>query len=409
MEFVESQKIWSNRVIISVEDITKQGNKIRLVDSESKDDNHLDLYCYPRCSNQEKNVTKSCRGILVSNNKIVLQTYPYSEEYTTEDKEIEMLANEKFNELKFIEAHEGSIIRVYNYNNKWYISTHKKIDAFRSKWSSRISFGQQFLDALSVAIKNSNELSSKINFDSDSSFEHQFFNTLDTSKCYCFLVRNTNENRIVSKPFEEPTLFHTGTFNMDNFSYDFETTCGINKPAELTIKSLEQLKEHVDNINIDELQGVIVYKGEQNFKIISPEYNRMFKIRGNEPSIKFRYLQLRLHKENTDDLFRLYPKYADTFEEYENVIYKICKNIYDSYVNRYIHKQYVTLPKEEYAISKECHQWHMDDRVKNRISLRKVQEKMNEQAPNNINKMIRRYLNNKNEVTQDNNNETIEQ
>ena len=102
---------------------------------------------------------------------------------------------------------------------------------------------------------------------------------------------------------------------------------------------------------------------------------------GNEPSIKFRYLQLRLHKENTDDLFRLYPKFADTFEEYENVIYKICENIYESYVNRYIHKQYVTLPKEEYTISKECHKWHMEDRVKNRISMRKVQEKNERTSP----------------------------
>lgn len=401
MEFTESQQIWSNRVNISFEDITNQGNKIRLVDSESKDDSHLDLYCYPRCSNQEKDVIKSCRGILVSDNKIVLQTYPYSEEYTTEDKEIESLSNENFNELKFVEAHEGSIIRVYNYNNKWYISTHKKIDSFRSKWSSKTSFGQQFLDALSVAIKNSNELSSQITFDSETKFESQFFDTLDTSKCYCFLVRNTNENRIVSKPYAEPTLFHTGTFNMSDFSHDFETTCGINQPKELTFENFEQLKEHVENINIDELQGVIVYKGEKHIKITSPEYARMFEIRGNEPSIKFRYLQLRLDKEKTDTLYSLYPKFTDTFEEYENTIYKICQNIYESYVKRYIHKQYVTLPKEEYTISKACHTWHLEDRIKNRISLRKVQEKMNEQPANNINKMIRRYLHQKNEIKQE--------
>lgn len=399
MEFTESQKIWSNRVNISFEDITNQGNKIRLVDSESNDDSHLDLYCYPRCSNQDKDIIKSCRGILVSDNKIVLQTYPYSEEYTARDKEIDHLEKEDFNKLRFVEAHEGSIIRVYNYNKKWYISTHKKIDSFRSKWSSKVSFGQQFLDALYVSIKKSTELSNKISFKTEIPFEQQFFNTLDDSKCYCFLVRNTSENRIVSKPYSEPTLFHTGTFNMNDFSYDLETSCDIDKPKELKFENLNQLKEHVENTNIDELQGVIVYKGEKHVKIVSSEYSKMFKIRGNEPSIKFRYLQLRLDKEKTDILYSLYPKFTDTFEEYENTIYKICQDIYNSYVKRYILKEYVTLPKEEYIVSKACHTWHLEDRAKHRISVRKVQEKMNEQPANNINKMIRKRLHQKMEAT----------
>ena len=39
-----------------------------------------------------------------------------------------------------------------------------------------------------------------------------------------------------------------------------------------------------------------------------------------------------------------------------------------------------------------CHAWHLEDRSKNRMNLRKVIEKMNEQPPTILNKMIRRKM-----------------
>ena len=44
------------------------------------------------------------------------------------------------------------------------------------------------------------------------------------------------------------------------------------------------------------------------------------------------------------------------------------------YVDRFIKKQYVTVPREEYNIIKACHTWHMEDRKRNRISFRKIKE-----------------------------------
>ena len=50
------------------------------------------------------------------------------------------------------------------------------------------------------------------------------------------------------------------------------------------------------------------------------------------------------------------------------------------------------MPREEYQVMRACHSWHLEDRAKNRISLRKVIEKMNEQIPTNLNKMIRHCM-----------------
>ena len=55
--------------------------------------------------------------------------------------------------------------------------------------------------------------------------------------------------------------------------------------------------------------------------ILSPAYQEFFHVRGNEPSIKFRYLQVRMNKSQCDMLSYLYPKYTESFGEYENILY----------------------------------------------------------------------------------------
>ena len=51
-----------------------------------------------------------------------------------------------------------------------------------------------------------------------------------------------------------------------------------------------------------------------------------------------------------------------------------------------------------FFVMKACHNWHLEDREKNRISLRKVIDTLNSQSPSCLNKIIRRL---KSEQTQD--------
>ena len=142
-------------------------------------------------------------------------------------------------------------------------------------------------------------------------------------------------------------------------------------------------------------QGIICFDQTKNkqYKFLNSEYYDLFKIRGNEPSVKFRYLQIRQDKEMVDKLYYLYPKYADAFDDYEQTMYECAKKINKNYIDRFIKKKYVTVPKEEFCVMKECHNWHLKDRERNRISLRKVMDEMNQQSPTNLNKIIRRYKN----------------
>lgn len=296
MEFVDTENkskgiFGSPKILLTPDIITSQGNKIRLVDSDINNNEHLDLYCYVRCNNQEKNIIKSCRGVIINNEKILLQTFGYSCEYVLEDKEIDNLFEEDIENLKFFDSHEGSLIRVFNFNNKWYVSTHRKLDAYRSKWSSKVSFGQQFNDALKSEYENNEDFQNRLNLEDktekdDKVIKEKFFETLDKDFCYCFLVRNTNENRIVCQPLENPKLYHVATFDKKDFSLSLEDSVDIPYPKELSFDSWDKFREHVNNIDEDHLQGVIIFKNDIHVKVLNSEYKKLFDIRGNEPSIK---------------------------------------------------------------------------------------------------------------------------
>ena len=90
-------------------------------------------------------------------------------------------------------------------------------------------------------------------------------------------------------------------------------------------------------------------------------------------------------------------------EQYENYLYDTAKLIYRSYVDRFINKKNVTLPKEEYRIMSAAHTWYLSNRDENKISLPKVIDIMNEQQPTLLNSIIKRIkLENKKKLMEKN-------
>ncbi|NDG32425.1 hypothetical protein EB118_20415, partial [bacterium] len=63
-----------------------------------------------------------------------------------------------FDKCSFYDSYEGALIRMFYYKNKWYLSTNRKLDAYRSKWASKESFGSYFFKALVNAVESNNEL-----------------------------------------------------------------------------------------------------------------------------------------------------------------------------------------------------------------------------------------------------------
>jgi len=381
-----------NRALI--ESMSKQ---VRLVDSQ----NGLDLFCYIKCGASDSDVLKKCRGVVFNGDKLIMNGFPYTYEFTeTNEKEILKQVNENLDSCTFYDSYEGALIRMFNFNDQWYTTTNRKLDANKSKWSSKESFGKFFELALESEVEVNERLRDSLPSDNTLTLVQKFQTLLDKDKQYMFLLLNNTENRIVCECPKRPTFFHVGTFidgvlNMDQDIY-------IPYPQKHNFNTLNDLFKHVDKVDISKLQGIIVFAPNNiQYKIFNKQYSDYYRVRGNEPSIKFRYLQVRLDKRYNNLLHYLYPSFSTIFDDYENIIYQIGKNIHKAYFERFIRNQYIKVPPEEFAVIKMCHTWHLENRTENKINLNKVLEFLNKQPATNINKMIRRFYNEQKEKTEE--------
>ena len=369
--------------------VDSMNKQVRLVDS----DNGLDLFCYIKCDSTDSDVLKKCRGVVFNGDKVVMNGFPYTYEYTEEDeKSIYENIEPIFDKCSFYDSYEGSLIRMFHFGGKWYTSTNRKLNANKSKWSSSESFGHYFKVALEFQVQNNEKLSSSLSVDETQDILERFQSTLNTNYQYMFLLLNNEQNRIVCDAPQTPTIFHVGTFIDGILSMNEDIN--IPYPRKHHFSKMSELYDYVNSVNIYRTQGVILFAPDNvQYKIYNREYYDLYKVRGNEPSIKFRYLQVRMDKRYNKLLHYLYPSSSKLFDEYENSIYAIGKKIYQAYFDRFIKNEYITVPTEEFAVIRACHSWHQEDRVNNKISLNKVLEILNTQTPTQINKMIKKlYL-----------------
>jgi len=385
--------------LLTRKSITDLSQSVQLIDS----DENLDLFCYSSCKRDSPDSVKQCRGIVFNKETLVMKAFPYTMEFNEDEREEIKSYLQDWNKWSFYEAREGTLLRMFYFGEKWYLSTHRKLNAFESKWSSSKSFGKLFVEAL-------NHL-----FDTDSEFKNRllsgiveqqpeqqeqqpeynvyelFKKTLDISKQYMFLVSNSSENRIVCNASEHQNAFHVGTFLDGKFLSAEEDNLGLPLPLKLAFESPDELFDFVRKVDVYSLQGVIAFTNDNvQVKIVNKEYMSLFELRGNEPSVKFRYLQLRNDKEKATALINLYPQVADSVKQYETIIHDIATFIYNAYIQRFIKKLYVTVPKEEFNVIRECHSIYLSDRTQN-ISLSRVISVLNNQPVVNLNHMIKRF------------------
>ena len=118
--------------------LTEQ-DKIRLTDSDSE----LAMFSYTVCNENDTYMIKKCRGLIFNNNTLIVPSFGWTAEYTEDDKDkISTILENGVDGIRVFDSHEGCLLRVYNFKDKWYISTHRRLDAFTSRWSSKIYWGR---------------------------------------------------------------------------------------------------------------------------------------------------------------------------------------------------------------------------------------------------------------------------
>lgn len=364
--------------------------------NEMDDDGTLKLFTHTDCNNHSSVEVQQYKGLVYDGDTLVSRGFSFTQEYnSTEDVRIirgKLLPDKKIRNVRVFQAYEGSTIRVFYSVGKWYIATNRKLDGYRSKWSSQVSFGQMFEDAV-VESYNSRDLK-EFTGETDTVLE-TFLSKLDKSSQHMFLVRNNEENRIVCTSPQTPTVYYVCSMDRDTWKVNLDAECGLPKPVELKFETVTSILKYVDNIDYLITPGVFIFfpDGSQA-KITNDNYQYYFKVRANVPSINYRYVQLLSENDQRQlkDLAELYPSSVKSFNEYLRAVSSVSQDIYNSYVSRFIHKNFVQVPQEQYAVVKEIHAWYMEDRKKHRVTPQLVENMVMKQPPTNLNRIIKRWL-----------------
>ena len=166
-------------------------------------------------SNHESNINEELvlffNGVIIekSSLKIICYTFDKCKEDNTFDHKL------LDSELYIEPTYEGTLIRLFYYNNKWNMSTKKMINALNARWTSSKSFGEMFLEI----------------------FDPSILDKLDKNHCYSFIMSH-NENNIIFK-YASNFLIHISSIDLVN-QVEIESDIGIQKNTRV---KLEDQKE----------------------------------------------------------------------------------------------------------------------------------------------------------------------
>lgn len=322
---------------------------------------------------------------------LICKSFPYTPELLSSDNEMvyKFLEGVNLNNVKAFKANEGTLIRIF-YSDIWHISTHKKLNAFKSRWGSQDSFGDLFLNCVDELVKQLHDdirntyPTNKLDYYKKVQWFCEQYK-MNKNYVYTFLIRNNKKNRIVCKAPEKQTFYYTGSFDRDNkLAFVWDDNLMINKPEELKFNTVSELLLYVNNIDPHQFTGVILYKFDndklQPVKVINPTYMYYFNLRENEPNIVIKYIKMRGNPAYID-FIKLYDDFEDLFAEVEEYFKQSIFHISTSYVKRYIKKEYTVINQSEYIIMQKCHEWHLKNRDVNKINIEKVTEIFDEFDP----------------------------
>lgn len=322
---------------------------LHLQDSVEKTDDNSDLqiYSYASCDNNSPDDIKAYRGLVFDGSMLIASSLGFTPEYNEETIPEMDLSN-----YSFFQAEEGTLLRVF-FHKKWYLSTHRKLDAFKSRWGSNESFGEIFLKCIQTSFED-------------------FTEDLNIYNVYFFLIRNTKDTRIVSQPPETYCVYHIGTL-ISNETFDMTHTIGLPKQQELSFSSVEDIRGYVTTCDPFKTQGVIAFNKDgsgKHIKIISSMYQNYVRIRNNEPDVGFRFLEL--WRDQSSPLFHtflaMYPQYVNRIMTVTNYSYKIAKHLHNLYFKKFVKKEKMVCQKDEWSILSNVHQWFWAERTSRKVT-----------------------------------------
>ena len=304
---------------------------------------------------EQQNVVSQYRGIIVEKdtNKPLCYTFNKMTRHLPEEVDL--------NNCKITAACDGSQIKMFWYDNKWVVSTTRRIDASQSYFFSNKSFMEMFKDA-SEALD---------------------FSNLDKKCCYSFVLAHP-DNRVVAR-HNKPFLTHVLTRNMETFEVDLNNV-GVAQPTPVTFKNRSDMWKSIKHLPYYK-EGYVVQVGDTFIKLINSKYQEVKDLRGNSSSLLFQYFHLK--KLNKIKLFlSYYPETSETFRHFEECFQNLCYIVFNEYVQTRVRKvlQPTTILRFLKPVLYRIHGFHL--KTKTRVRLSDVKTHLEEYPPYILRKLV---------------------
>lgn len=253
-----------------------------------------------------------------------------------------------------VECPEGNILRVFNYDGKWYVSTNRKLDAFTSRFLSK---KETFGEAFERVLKDKYDMSI-----GDSDF--------DRSKKYVLLLKPSEHERVVCD-VDEDIVFISCDGDHDS------------KEMPMFPRRKETRDFPAHNI----AQGLFFV--DEKIRVFSREYARRKAVCGNTPSLRFRYLELRSGNPKDIELFfSIHPSMRHIAEIIEEQIYAITKHLHLLYMQIFVKNDMAVMcTKVEKTVLNAIHKMYMI--TKQRTIPSRINDLLAQIPPTRLNRLLR--------------------
>ncbi len=299
--------------------------------------------------------------------KVVCKSFPYTHEHILGSVDIPDFTLKRVNIVK---AYEGMVLRVW-WDEKWYLSTHRKIDGRRSRWSGSKTFGEMF----------------------DEMWNEEWYERLDKKLCYMFLLCHPH-NRLACD-HSEPKLWHVGVYSpeIDQFLKLESHQIGVDNPEKVEVETFKELEKIVSKMEWKHEPGVLLTLDDEYRKILNPQYLNKRELRGNEPNLRMRWFQLR-EEGKEKELEELLSEKSSFFDQLKQHNLRVLDYLLDTYDFRYYQGNYLRLPKEDFIVLENFDKmWNEANLEYNENNLRKVlQTTLDKYNPRIRNALIKHML-----------------
>ena len=287
-------------------------------------------------SDMSNEIVQECRGLIIDTNDMRIVCYPFNKFFNYTDT---LAATIDWKSAVMQKKIDGSIMKLYFYDNRWVIASNGTIEA----------------DTAPVLYPSENITTLLQMFMASENYKDIDFTTLNKNYTYMFELTG-KQNRVVV-PHTTISLTHIGT--RDNTTYkEILVDINIKKPSVYNL-SFKSAKSSIEQLSFREEGYVAVDKYFNRVKIKSLAYLAAHHLKDNVAS-EDKILALLISGEDREFL-QYYPEYTSDFETI-NKKYIAHLSKLDELVNIVVDLKAKKLTRKEEALfitkyNKDCHKY----------------------------------------------------